>query len=71
MSKQHELRKGDVVILKSGGPKMTVQSIGEPRPGMTNGATWVHCIWFEDNVINEYNFDDCVLKVLERNAEQD
>jgi hypothetical protein len=50
---------------------MTVQSIGEPRPGMANGNTWVHCIWFENNVINEYNFDDCVLKVLDSDAEQD
>lgn len=65
MSKQHQIQKGDVVVLKSGGPRMTVQSIGEPRPGMTDGNKWVHCIWFEDNVINEYNFDDCVLKILD------
>ena len=64
MSKQHQIQKGDVVVLKSGGPKMTVQSIGEPRPGMNDGNKWVHCIWFEDNVINEYNFDDCVLNIL-------
>jgi len=63
MSKGHQIQKGDVVVLKSGGPKMTVQSIGEPRPGMVDGNKWVHCIWFEDNVINEYNFDDCVLEI--------
>ena len=65
MAKQHRIQKGDVVMLKSGGPQMTVQSIGEPRPGQPGGSAWVHCIWFEGNVINEYNFDDCVLKILD------
>ena len=71
MPNQSQIKKGDVVVLKSGGPKMTVQSIGEPRPGMPGGGTWVHCIWFEGNVINEYNFDDCVLTILDANATQD
>jgi uncharacterized protein YodC (DUF2158 family) len=65
MALNRAIRKGDVVTLKSGGPRMTVQSIGEPRPGLPANAKWVHCIWFEDNVINEYNFDDCVLKIVE------
>ncbi len=65
MAKRKEIRKGDVVVLKSGGPKMTVQSIGEPMPGMPANSKWIHCIWFEGNVINEYNFDDCVLNILE------
>jgi uncharacterized protein YodC (DUF2158 family) len=65
MAKSREIRKGDVVMLKSGGPRMTVQSIGEPRPGLPQNSKWVHCIWFEGNVINEYNFDDCVLTIVE------
>ena len=65
MAKRREIRKGDVVMLRSGGPKMTVQSIGDPRPGLPPGSKWIHCIWFEGNVINEYNFDDCVLKLVE------
>lgn len=65
MAGKKALQKGDVVILKSGGPRMTVQSIGDPRPGLPTGSKWVHCIWFEDNVINEYNFDDCVLKIVD------
>jgi len=64
MPKQN-IQKGDVVVLKSSGPKMTVQSIGEPRPGMSGNTKWVHCIWFEGNVINEYNFDECVLTILD------
>jgi len=71
MSKQHQIQKGDVVVLKSGGPKMTVQSIGEPRPGMTGGNKWMHCIWFEGNVINEYNFDDCVLKTPDNDSAEE
>lgn len=64
VERKKEIKKGDVVILRSGGPKMTVQSIGEPRPGLPN-AKWIHCIWFEGNVINEYNFDECVLKIVQ------
>ncbi len=38
-------KKGDVVILKSGGPLMTIHNLGEyPMAGVTNGAL---CIWFD------------------------
>ena len=33
--------EGDVVQLKSGGPKMTISMIGEDRD--------VHCQWFKDD----------------------
>jgi uncharacterized protein YodC (DUF2158 family) len=59
------IRKGDVVVLKSGGPKMTVQNLGESKPGLTGPITWVHCMWFDGNTICEYNFDACVLKHAE------
>lgn len=36
------IRVGDVVRLKSGGPKMTVNRIAEPAPT-------VSCIWFLDH----------------------
>jgi len=40
-----ELKKGDVVQLKSGGPKMTVQDVGDYGPiGPENG---VMCVWFD------------------------
>lgn len=38
-------RIGEVVRLKSGGPKMTVQYVDEPSSGNAN----VHCIWFDDS----------------------
>jgi uncharacterized protein YodC (DUF2158 family) len=40
-----EFSAGDLVQLKSGGPKMTVKKIG--RDGMTKADT-VWCIWFQD-----------------------
>jgi uncharacterized protein YodC (DUF2158 family) len=65
MSGETKIKKGDVVMLRSGGPKMTVQNVGEQKPGLMLGVNWVRCIWFDGNVINEYNFDACVLKVVE------
>lgn len=39
------LKIGDVVILKSGGPIMTVHNMGDYSPmGPKNG---VNCIWFD------------------------
>jgi len=40
-----DIKIGDVVILKSGGPAMTVQNIGDyspmgPKPGLS-------CVWFD------------------------
>lgn len=40
-----EIQTGDVVQLKSGGPKMTVEDIGDYSPiGPQNGAK---CVWFD------------------------
>jgi uncharacterized protein YodC (DUF2158 family) len=40
------LQVGDVVVLKSGGPPMTVQHIGDYGPmGPVNGAL---CVWFNN-----------------------
>ena len=58
-----KLKKGDVVILKSGGPKMTVQNFGEQKPGILTNVSWVRCVWFEGNRVYEYNFDQNVLKL--------
>ena len=33
---------GDLVKLRSGGPKMTVQSVNDGQEGQL-----VHCVWFE------------------------
>ncbi|WP_293509143.1 DUF2158 domain-containing protein [Parvibaculum sp.] len=44
MERKVEFNPGDVVRLKSGGPNMTVESVGE-RAMM--GGEAVFCIWFE------------------------
>ncbi|MES2952205.1 MAG: DUF2158 domain-containing protein [Pseudomonadota bacterium] len=41
-----KFKKGDIVLLKSGGPKMTVSEIADYGPtGPTEG---VLCVWFAD-----------------------
>lgn len=53
-------QKGDVVQLKSGGPKMTVSELGDYGPmGPEEGAK---CVWFEKEKRNEHVFDVAVLQ---------
>ncbi len=67
MADSKELKMGDVVRLKSGGPKMTIANISEPRPGPVPPGKWVRCIWFDGSNIYEYSFDStCLLKVSEK-----
>lgn len=48
------LKVGDVVQLKSGGPRMTIQSIGSfPSLGMDNAA---ECVWFDSTTMNKQVF---------------
>ena len=69
MASTDELKMGDVVMLKSGGPKMTVASIGSPRPGPVPPAKWVRCIWFDGSNIYEYSFDSTgLVKVPDKTA---
>jgi uncharacterized protein YodC (DUF2158 family) len=39
----NQFKPGDVVVLKSGGPKMTVESVGNAF----GGTERVWCVWFE------------------------
>ena len=41
-----EFKKGDVVQVKSGGPKMTVSSVGS-HASMGGPEDGVVCVWFE------------------------
>ena len=53
---------GDVVVLKSGGPKMTIQNLGQ-YVETNNGA---YCKWFEGTTVKEDLFDaNCLKKVDE------
>ncbi|MDR5815807.1 DUF2158 domain-containing protein [Caballeronia sp. LZ033] len=57
-----EVKKGDVVELKSGGPRMTVAEVDDYSPmGPLRGAK---CVWFEKNAQKEHVFDVDVLKVV-------
>jgi len=55
-----DIKKGDTVVLKSGGPIMTVQDIGDyMASGIKNGA---YCVWFDGNVPKQKAFDLEMLK---------
>lgn len=58
-----EFKKGDVVCLKSGGPKMTVVDIGNYGPlGPRDG---VKCKWFDKASLREEVFDSEGLKKVD------
>jgi len=44
-----QLKVGDVVCLKSGGPDMTIESI---QPLETNQSLCASCVWFDDKIIH-------------------
>ena len=54
-----EFKKGDKVVLKSGGPTpaMTVENIGK------NGI--VHCVWSEGATVKRQGFDPATEEVRE------
>jgi uncharacterized protein YodC (DUF2158 family) len=59
-----ELHVGDVVTLKSGGPKMTIATIGAfPTIGIEQGA---ECVWFEKDESKTKVFDLRVLVIWVR-----
>ncbi len=47
MTNEIELKAGDVVVLKTGGPKMTISSIG---------AGFAFCQWFDGTTLCEHTF---------------
>lgn len=59
-----ELKKGDTVRLKSGGPLMTVQNVGEYPPTQDG----VLCVWFEGDQRHEEVFDSAVLEISDNKA---
>ncbi|WP_121903655.1 YodC family protein [Sphingomonas sp. PP-CE-3A-406] len=46
-------KPGDVVRLKSGGEKMTVESLSDEL---------VHCVWFVDKKVQRESFEGATLK---------
>jgi uncharacterized protein YodC (DUF2158 family) len=59
MSEQFE--PGDVVELKSGGPKMTIKWVAT-RTFQTISAGDCHCVWFEGATLKESGFPPTALK---------
>ena len=47
------IKAGDVVRLRSGGPKMTVTNVGVPQFG---SKTMVWCVWFDGTDKKEGTF---------------
>ncbi|WP_339504002.1 YodC family protein [Pseudomonas sp. RL_105y_Pfl2_101] len=57
------IEKGDVVELKSGGPSMTVQTLGNwEMKGIEDGAM---CVWFDGKTKHQDVFDVAVLKPVD------
>lgn len=62
-----ELVKGDVVLLKSGGPLMTIANIRQQRAiGGSPPAVLAFCQWFEGNQPMEKWFDSTALQVAKQ-----
>ncbi len=57
-----DFKKGDVVVMRSGGPKMTVADIGDYSGFGTGPKDGVKCQWFDKAKSFEEVFDAEVLK---------
>ncbi len=57
-----DFKKGDVVQLASGGPKMTVIDLGDYSGSGLGPVDGVKCQWFEKSKKFEDVFDAAVLK---------
>jgi uncharacterized protein YodC (DUF2158 family) len=55
-------KKGDLVILRSGGPEMTVREVARPA----FGKQMVSCVWFSRGKKVEASFDVEVLKMQQQ-----
>jgi uncharacterized protein YodC (DUF2158 family) len=55
-----QFKAGDVVMLKSGGPKMTIEGIGPYSMGSTRDRA--KCVWFEGTKRMEAVFELVTLK---------
>ncbi|CAG8863138.1 hypothetical protein PS627_00074 [Pseudomonas fluorescens] len=53
---------GDVVVMRSGGPKMTVADVGDYSGSGLGPQNGVKCQWFEKTKMHEQVFDAGVLK---------
>lgn len=53
-------KEGDVVILRSGGPRMTVSRAWNNEKG-----SWVECVWFDERTPKDKSFNAAVVQKYE------
>lgn len=58
-----DFKVGDVVVMRSGGPKMTVADVGDYSTYGLGPQNGVKCQWFEKTKMQEQVFDAGVLKI--------
>ena len=56
---------GDVVQLKSGGPAMTVESVGDYSGVSAGPEDGVYCVWFQNGKKSASVFDAAMLRKTE------
>jgi uncharacterized protein YodC (DUF2158 family) len=59
MSEQRQIKKGDIVMVKSGGPHMTVTNVGDHW-----GTPTAWCTWFEKAKKHDDTFDVEALMIV-------
>ena len=57
-----QFEKGDVVCLKSGGPRMIITALGDYSGWTTSPAHTATCMWFEGKKKQEAVFDVAMLE---------
>lgn len=62
-----QFKKGDVVLLKSGGPRMTVTDTGDYSPHASEDG--VNCVWFDQKEVkHEEVFDAAALMLAPKST---
>lgn len=61
-----DLKVGDIVQLKSGGPKMTIREMG--KYGMGSTHIEAKCSWFDGTKLKEELFEPATLKKVNADA---
>ena len=54
---KNQFKEGDVVRLKSGGPKMTVEWVSDVTPPLAG------CVWFEGEIVRKDDFPQFTLEL--------
>ncbi len=63
MSENVNYKPGDIIILLSGGPDMTVEKVEKPH--IYTGSSTITAIWFDNNnILNRDTFLSSTIKLL-------